>query len=49
MTTKETGYPALDYLGTFDTYQGYTANQMGKETTIVNEDKNLYYLVYGKH
>jgi hypothetical protein len=39
MTTKETGYPALDYLGTFDTYQGYTANQMGKETTIVNEDK----------
>jgi hypothetical protein len=39
MTTKETGYPALDYLGTFDTYQGYTANQMGKETIIVNEDK----------
>ena len=39
MTTKETGYPALDYLGTFDTYQGYTANQMGKETTITNEDR----------
>ena len=39
MTTKETGYPALDYLGTFDTYQGYTANQMSKETTITNEDR----------
>lgn len=39
MTTKQDGYPALNYLGTFDTYQGYTANQMSKETTIVNQDK----------